>query len=616
MSQSVITLAPGQFLGELPGFRFETGIYHKTVTGIGATESELRAKRHSILVFPSRSIAWTKSLTNPDFMYVGSKGAKKVVSTQEILKYDQNSSIQFKKILVVANSLPKVFEALGSDHVYGKYFLFFDEIDKFQNESVFRSELEGCIDYYLDPRCQGCLVTATLQEFSNPALSQKRIQEIRVEPMTRPPLKVLLFNNINDVSIRLNELVSSQPNEKIVIAHKSVRQILKILRTLDKGNRQQCGILCGSNSREEAGKYYVEFENNGLLPRRVLFMTAAYFSGIDIVDNFTLYVISDRSTPFSILTRDEMVQVFGRARNGLNEAVLLVEEDIFGHVMKNPDRNLPQRATQLKKASNTFLKEVRGVTGFDAEKVEQLTSAILEQTSNKIQLVRLTAAGELTESYFTIDQYQNRIRQLGALYSTSRSFKRHLMERFEVSSLARETPRPSNVGELAEEYISLLSDTLELPDAESKVEKKIKVRAGKVKQFFTDSSEMKRFLSSTYQLTDLSFTKEWYKLMFLSLRSDHPFRQIIESKIKVGEVYSGKQMNAVVQSAWKTCTMSDNFPLSGQELLSVYFDLSDRTSVSIPGVGKKQGWRIQGVANPAYKVYSQLQDLILIMTAD
>ncbi len=150
------------------------GIINKSITGIGATTLEIGSHRHSIIVVPLRSIAYSKAKEHDHCKYVGGKTKyMKLTSPVEIKNYHKNENIQYKKFLVVADSLPKLMKALGKE-VY-KYFIMIDEIDSFQLDSKFRDSMEICLDYYKTfPKDQRALVSSTIMEFSDSELTEER----------------------------------------------------------------------------------------------------------------------------------------------------------------------------------------------------------------------------------------------------------------------------------------------------------------------------------------------------------------------------------------------------------------------------------------------------------
>ena len=123
------------------------GIIDKKISGIGATTLEINSKRNSIIVLPTKALAYSKHLNHVDTLYVGSAiGDKKNVSNAEINKYLAQGG--YKKFLVVADSLKRLLGLIKEEN-YNNYFLMIDEIDVFQSDSNYRPQLEDVIDYYL-----------------------------------------------------------------------------------------------------------------------------------------------------------------------------------------------------------------------------------------------------------------------------------------------------------------------------------------------------------------------------------------------------------------------------------------------------------------------------------
>ena len=109
------------------------GILNKNRTGVGATTLEIEAKRNSIIVFPNKSLAYSKSKTKDSLLYVGSPigDSTSIISPKDIKKYideiDQRRSDGeevYKKFLVVADSLPKIYEVIATKkESFDSYFL-------------------------------------------------------------------------------------------------------------------------------------------------------------------------------------------------------------------------------------------------------------------------------------------------------------------------------------------------------------------------------------------------------------------------------------------------------------------------------------------------------------
>ena len=133
------------------------GLIDKKITGIGATTLEIKSPRNSIIVVPTRRLAMQKvDKENKEqgkevCLYVGSKDNADSTSPTDINTYLDKDEIEYKKIVVVADSLGKVIQTIQKRDVdvYRDYFFMVDEIDTLQSDGHFRDNLENVIDYYL-----------------------------------------------------------------------------------------------------------------------------------------------------------------------------------------------------------------------------------------------------------------------------------------------------------------------------------------------------------------------------------------------------------------------------------------------------------------------------------
>lgn len=312
------------------------GLVDKKITGIGATTLEINSKRNSIIVFPTKALAYGKHSKHPNTLYVGSeiKGESKKVTNQQIEEYLAKDG--YKKLLVVADSLGRLLGIIGKN--YKDYFLMVDEVDVLQTDNNFRPQLENVIDYYLMfPSKNRCMVTATMKDFNNPLLKKECKFFITWTYNTRRDVKLLHTNNITQAVI---EKVISHPTEKVFIAYNSILQIRNIIASLDEETRKECAILCSEASIKEAGEYFVpKLGDNDTLPARINFATCCYFTGIDIEDSYHLITVSDVRRSHSMLTLDRMTQIHGRCRkvNGILSETIIYNTLGYVSVMESMD---------------------------------------------------------------------------------------------------------------------------------------------------------------------------------------------------------------------------------------------------------------------------------------
>lgn len=335
-------------ISELPN-----GLVHKEETGMGATTLELLASRNSIIVEPIKITASSKAHkhsvdSGSKVLYVGSETRyhPKKITKSLIKQYLNDSSITFKKIIVVADSLSKVIEA--DKNIFKDFFLLIDEADSFQIDSVFRSSMEKCIDYYkrFDP-LKRCLVSATLLDFSDPNLANEPKTVIKYDIPTKRKIEVIghvsemLLGNSLD---KIKELLTDYPTDKIMVAYNSVKGVYSIaeeLVTLGLIKTEDIKILCSRNSKDKVSKYYAELESD-VLPARLNFVTSAYFTGFDLNEKFHLVSISGTKSPIHSLSDSRLKQIAGRSRHGL-----LSETIIHDFINKKDGLKLTTKAELL-----------------------------------------------------------------------------------------------------------------------------------------------------------------------------------------------------------------------------------------------------------------------------
>jgi len=172
------------------------GFFYKDETGMGATTLELNAKRNSIIVEPIKITASSKAYKH-NALYVGSPTkyhTQKAPNKLKIKKYTSDSSIQHKKIVVVADSLPKVIDAIGPD-VFKDYFLLVDEIDSFQLDSTYRKSMELVLDIYkMFKSGNKALLSATKIDFTDPILCKEPVTSVKfTKPKSRDISIIAIF---------------------------------------------------------------------------------------------------------------------------------------------------------------------------------------------------------------------------------------------------------------------------------------------------------------------------------------------------------------------------------------------------------------------------------------
>lgn len=411
------------------------GFIYKDETGMGATTLELQAKRNSIIVEPIRITASSKAYKH-DALYVGS-GTKyhqeKSIGNQQIKSYVTDATIEYKKILVVADSLYKVIDAIG-ENVYQDYFLLIDEIDSFQLDSTYRKSMEETLDYYKKFNIRNrAMLSATRIDFTDPILSTEPITFIKYDyPKTRK-VNVITTSSHNHLGVSvdtINKLVVEFPNDKIFVAFNSVTGSLSLAdHLLHGGNitKEQIKILCSRASSNIIADFYHELDSD-VLPAKVNFFTSAYFTGFDLKEKYHLVSISGNSNAVQALSDRRLKQIAGRCRPGLLSETIIhdvyhsqeTEQEISKESLLEAAKIQADAISCYKKhySKSTVLKQVL----FD---LNARMLAFLE--SRNMRFIRNDIHGNSVISYLNIDAYLESLRVRNTLYTNKNALTDRLV---------------------------------------------------------------------------------------------------------------------------------------------------------------------------------------------
>lgn len=550
------------------------GLVDKKITGIGATTLEINSKRNSIIVFPTKALAYGKHSKHPNTLYVGSeiKGEKEKVTNQQIEEYLAKGG--YKKLLVVADSLGRLLGIIGKN--YKDYFLMIDEVDVLQTDNNFRPQLENVIDYYfMFPSKNRCMVTATMKEFNNPLLKKECKFSITWTYNARRDVKLLHTNNIIQAVI---EKVISHPTEKVFIAYNSILQIRNIIASLDEETRKECAILCSEASIKEAGEYFApKLGDNDTLPARINFATCCYFTGIDIEDSYHLITVSDVRRSHSMLTLDRMTQIHGRCRkvNGILSETIIYNTLGYVSVMESMDSyavTLLHKAKKVLKvieSADDIMQGDHTLTDLFAMVKEAIREKAQERIAGNelINLTRKDVHGKDVPAYLNIDYIIERT-ELYSTYLMPETLKEVLSKQVKIISYnslnydvspeqniiektnkdAQNKLTDSNIQD-AIKYIKTLSTTGQLND--NTLYSYTRYCRSKTKIFLERFIKLYRYVdldSLLHQLWEIRtsnsvvFKNLNNTVMYWALDEEHPFKVAIRRCFTLNRSYSANEI--------------------------------------------------------------------------
>ena len=554
------------------------GLVDKKIPGIGATTLEINSKRNSIIVFPTKALAYSKHSKHPNTLYVGSeiKGEKEKVTNQQIEEYLAKDG--YKKLLVVADSLGRLLGIIGKN--YKDYFLMIGEIDVLQTDNNFRPQLENVIDYYLMfPLKNRCMVTATMKEFINPLLKKECKFSITWIYNARRDVKLLHTNNTTQTVI---EYLISHPRDKIFIAYNSILQIQNILSTLDEETRKECAILCSEASIKEAGEYFApKLGDNDTLPARINFATCCYFTGIDIEDSYHLITVSDVRRSHSMLTLDRMTQIHGRCRkdNGVLSETIIYNTLGYVSVMESMEKytatllNKAQKVLKVLESADTISQGDYTLTDLFAIIKEAIREKAQERIAGNelINLTRKDIYGKNVPAYLNIDYIIERT-DLYASYFMPETLKEVLGKQVNIISYKSlphgVSPEQNSIektnkdaqNKLTDSYIQeaidnikVLSTTGQLND--NTLHLYIRQSRSRTKIFLERFIKLYKYVdldSLLHQLWEIRTSNSIaYKnlnnaVMYWALDEEHPFKVAIRRSFTLNKSYSASEIQEIL----------------------------------------------------------------------
>ncbi len=595
------------------------GLIKKNRTGVGATTLELRSKRNSIIVVPTRSLAyekaknsWNEEIQGYSIHYVG--GKIKGFNPPHTSKYLADARYKHKKIIVVVDSLPLLLNEIGENH-FKDYFIMFDEIDCYQYDSSFRFKMEIGFDcYFKFPKTQRSLVSATVGKFTDPRINAEPIINIT---FNNPAPRDIVLQETNDVLVttgkQIKHILEKHPNDKILIAFNLLKRgILPIIKTLPAEIQSKCGVLCSEKNKADVGEFYYDIVDRGL-PKQITFMTCTFFVGIDFDEPFHLISVASVKYPFTLLSTDKLQQIAGRCRV---EDGLLSESIIYDISNKHLDVNFDTLSLQIISDSRSLMDyyQLQSKVKTIFPKLIQNNNIVTKQDiieysrksyegSSPVNLVRGTTDG-IQISFFNIDNILIQVELLKTLYANNSNLENQLIaDGHNVTAVGKiheskhigveitreiDEKHTQNEEEEREGIISLLREC-------SSIEDRIKLAQSNSNSCMNENSTfLKHFIELQEYVpfdklvellpkcnTKIKYSKFKKQIFVWALDENHVLKIAIKEKFPIGEFFTGDELTEKFNSIWQGLLGFDN--CSNKQaipLLSLFCEVSERTSTT------------------------------------
>lgn len=326
MSGKEIIIHEGQYLKEVLSSIPTNTILVKTLTGLGATYSELKADRNSIIIEPNKPVILGKE-KQERHKSDNLLGVYEGVSRDDIADYLNESMRKRKhiKIMTTPESFRKVQDACedAGINIQNECFLLFDECHKLVKDVDFRTDITLPMDFFFN--CvDKAMVSATPINCQDPRFN--KFQTIRIVPNFNYKKRISI-RATNNVLQMTRELLSEFKDDDTPVFFfvNSTDTIYSLMK--QTGTINESSVFCSAKSVEKLKnlgfKNVTEEWDSGKISK-YNWLTSRFYNAFDIeitekpiVVMVTECYIAEWSMidPYT-----DAVQILGRFRNGISKA--------------------------------------------------------------------------------------------------------------------------------------------------------------------------------------------------------------------------------------------------------------------------------------------------------
>ena len=251
-------------------------ILNKTLTGLGATYSEIYSKRNSIIIEPNLPVILGKSEEE------NVKGICGKITLPNIKKYFKDDNIPYKKFLTTPESFKKIEKAAKELEIdiYKEYFCLFDECEKITQDVIFRKKISHPIPSFFKFENKA-FVSATPLKMTHPEFERQNFYTIKIQPDYdyKKDLKLIVTNSYYKTLKK--ELEHLKDSTNICIFFNVVEGIYELINNLKIDDYK---VFCSEDGVEKLqkigiGKAYSKIDYPFA---KYNFFTCRFYSALDI----------------------------------------------------------------------------------------------------------------------------------------------------------------------------------------------------------------------------------------------------------------------------------------------------------------------------------------------
>ena len=255
-------------------------ILDKTLPGLGATYSEIKAKRNSIIIEPNVPVIMGKVKNDNSLL-----GVYESIKEAKIKSYLLNDTITYKKILCTPEAymrIVRIAEDIELD-LYNNYFCLYDECEKITQDIDYREQISLPMNDFFLYRDKA-FVSATPLQLRNPEFEEQNFFILKVKPTFefRKKINLITTNNYESSVIELLEELKDSPC--VCIFMNSTNGINKLTTRLEENNITDYKAFCSKKSeiKFKSRNIHQSFEDLDLPLAKYNFFTSRFYSAVDI----------------------------------------------------------------------------------------------------------------------------------------------------------------------------------------------------------------------------------------------------------------------------------------------------------------------------------------------
>lgn len=284
METEYLFLGENEYLSEALKEKYGKGcipsyvILDKTLTGIGATFTEIHTKRNSIIIEPNVPVIVGKCAKHKDCLAVYSE-----TTPSQIKKYLNNKEIKYKKILTTPEGFKKIRKAAGNNYsqIQQTYFCLFDECEKLTQDCDYRAAITQPVYDFFEFK-EKAFVSATPLNVSHPEFENQDFIRLKVEPVSDYKKNLhLIVTNSYERTVR-EEVERLKDSPCVCIFLNSVTGINALVNSLNL--KEDSRIFCsedGVKKLKECGFDNAVSSISYPLAKYNIF-TSRFYSAVDI----------------------------------------------------------------------------------------------------------------------------------------------------------------------------------------------------------------------------------------------------------------------------------------------------------------------------------------------